>query len=110
MIEQQFLIFKTARQYYTAVTKKQIKHTSIAFVVEDGTIRTHGFTFGGKSSGGDHFEGDKKHVFLTQDEYDALEEYDENALYFILESGEEDDPIPPVTGWVFDGYFPVILS
>lgn len=103
MIERQFLIFKTANQYNKAVARGDIKPTSIAFVVEDGTIRTHGFTFGSKG------EADKKHVFITQEAYDALEEYDENTIYFILEPGG-DDPIPPVSGWVFDGYFPVILS
>lgn len=103
MIERQFLIFKTANQYNKAVARGDIKPTSIAFVVEDGTIRTHGFTFGSKG------EADKKHVFITQEAYDSLEEYDENTIYFILEPGG-DDPIPPISGWVFDGYFPVILS
>ena len=104
MIERQFLIFKTANQYNKAIARGDIKPTSIAFVVEDGTIRTHGFTFG--SNG----EGDKKHAFITQEAYDALEEYDENTIYFILEPGGDDPTPPPVSGWVFDGYFPVILS
>lgn len=82
MIERQFLIFKTANQYNKAVARGDIKPTSIAFVVEDGTIRTHGFTFGSKG------EADKKHAFITQEAYDALEEYDENTIYFILEPGE----------------------
>lgn len=99
MIKNQLLIFRTVAQYERA----SVNPDSIAFVVEDGTIRTHNFTFGGKSKN----EGDKKHVFLTQEEYDALEEYDENSIYFILEPGE-DDPI--YTMWVFDGLFPVILS
>ena len=55
-------------------------------------------------------EADKKHAFITQEAYDALEEYDENTIYFILEPGGDDPTPPPVSGWVFDGYFPVILS
>lgn len=44
-----------------------------------------------------------KHVFLTQEEYDALESYDEDTLYFILESKEN-------TNWVFGDSFPCVFS
>lgn len=53
------------------------------------------------SSGNTPNSGDGiKHVFLTQEEYDSLEEYDENTIYFILEN----------QNWTFGGTFPVILS
>lgn len=39
-----------------------------------------------------------KHVFLTQAQYDALEEYDNDTLYFIT------------GGWMFGNSFPVILT
>ena len=38
------------------------------------------------------------HVFLTQSQYDALEEYDANTLYFIT------------AGWMFGGQFPITLT
>lgn len=61
--------------------------------------------------------GDKKHVFLTQSEYDALEEYDRDTIYFILESANDDaygskfgDAFPFRFGWAFGGEFPIILN
>lgn len=38
-------------------------------------------------------------IFLTQEQYDALEEYEEDAVYFILR-----------INWKFDGEFPVTLT
>lgn len=42
-----------------------------------------------------------KHVFLSQEEYDALPSYQNNTLYFILE---------PTIDWTFGGTFPVVLA
>lgn len=46
--------------------------------------------------------GDKKHVFLTQEEYDALEEYEKDTIYFILEPAE-----PQYENNQFGGAFPL---
>lgn len=47
--------------------------------------------------------GCPKHVFLTQEEYDALEVKEKGTLYFIVENkGDE--------GWTFGDNFPIILS
>lgn len=46
-----------------------------------------------------------QHIFLTQEEYDALQSYEENALYFIV---EEDKPISTV--WGLGDSLPIILS
>lgn len=81
MIDNQFLLYKTLDAYRADVNN--IKPTSIVFVVEDGTVRTHGFVFGGQDvKQGDlqsyvkkdeiaqyipeqPIVGNKKHVFLT---------------------------------------------
>jgi hypothetical protein len=138
MIDNQFLLYQTLDAYRADVNN--IKPTSIVFVVEDGTVRTHGFVFDGKCVKQDDLQdyakkddlqsyakqndlqsyvkkdeiaqyipeqpivgGDKKHVFLTQSEYDALEEYDRDTIYFILESAE-------YTSSQFGGRFPITLS
>lgn len=129
MINNQFLLYKTLDAYREDV--QNIKPTSIVFVVEDGTVRTHGFVFGGNSidpeeltdyvrkdeiqsyipsSDEPDFDitqyvrkdeiaqyvpqqpitGDnKKHVILTRAQYNALDEYDEDTIYFILGTAEE---------------------
>lgn len=46
-----------------------------------------------------------QHIFLTQEEYDALQSYEENALYFIV---EEDEPVSTV--WGLGDNLPIILS
>lgn len=46
-----------------------------------------------------------QHIFLTQEEYDALQSYEENALYFIV---EEDEPVSTV--WGLGDSLPIILS
>lgn len=52
-----------------------------------------------------------RHVFLTQDAYDALETKDPGTLYFIVEDIEEPEtPDTPVEAWVFGSTFPIILS
>ena len=43
-----------------------------------------------------------KHVFLTQEEYDALETYDEDTIYFIIAQEQQ--------SWVFGDTFPITLS
>lgn len=50
-----------------------------------------------------------KHIFITQDDYDALESYEKNAIYFVVENipgeeGEESDT------WKFGDNLPIILS
>lgn len=151
MIDNQFLLYKTLDAYRADINN--IKPTSIVFVVEDGTVRTHGFVFDGKCVKQDDLQdyakkddlqsyakqndlqnyvkkdeiaqyiteqpivGNKKHVFLTQGEYDALEEYDRDTIYFILESANDDaygskfgDAFPFRFGWAFGGEFPIILN
>jgi hypothetical protein len=148
-IDNKFLIFRTLAGYERA--KDMIKESSIVFVIENRSIYTHGVRFGGESvdlsdyvtdddlsdyikkdeidqyipqqpSAGDN----KKHIFLTQDEYDDLDgEYEENAIYFILQDGQggetpteqEDeygtsfgDRFPFKFGWSFDESFPVVLN
>ena len=44
-----------------------------------------------------------KHVFLTQEEYDSLEEYEENTIYFILEPQED-------KSWTFGDTFPATFT
>lgn len=44
-----------------------------------------------------------KHVFLTQEEYDSLEEYEENTIYFILEPQEN-------KSWTFGDTFPATFT
>ena len=95
-IDNKFLIFRTLAGYERA--KDMIKESSIVFVIENRSIYTHGVRFGGESvdlsdyvtdddlsdyikkdeidqyipqqpSAGDN----KKHIFLTQDEYDDLD-------------------------------------
>ena len=59
-----------------------------------------------------------KHVFLTQEQYDALNGvYAKNTLYFIVESVDEDeigyafgDQLPIMLGWTFGRKFPITLS
>lgn len=59
------------------------------------------------------------HVFLEQEEYDALSSYDRNTIYFIYEESDEqggvwhfNDQFPIIlTGeWTFGGTFPIILE
>lgn len=46
------------------------------------------------------------HIFVTQEEYDALEEYEKDALYFIVQHSLGPDI---VDNWVFGSEFPVTL-
>lgn len=41
-----------------------------------------------------YIESEPKHVFLTQEEYDSLQEYDVNTLYFIIERWRLGDNLP----------------
>lgn len=90
-------------------------------------MRTHGFKFGGKYVESDDLldyirkdelqdyiptppeipeSGDnKKHVFLTQAQYDDLGEYERNTIYFIVESA-----IDEATDYQFGGRFPLIFG
>ena len=147
MINNQFLLYQTVQAYQADVLNNNIKPSSIAFVVEDGTVRTHGFKFGGKYVESDNLldyirkdelqdysptpeeqgihlseyvrkseigqyipeipeSGDnKKHVFLTQAQYDDLGEYERNTIYFIVESA-----IDEATDYQFGGRFPLIFG
>lgn len=52
--------------------------------------------------------GGHKHIFITQEDYDNLEEYERNALYFIVPAEAilpEEEPKPP--HWGFGGQFPL---
>lgn len=42
-----------------------------------------------------------KHIFLEEGEYEALEEYEKDAIYFVYE--------PEETDWVFGNSFPITL-
>ena len=101
MINNQFLLYQTVQAYQADVLNNNIKPTSIAFVVEDGTVRTHGFAFGGKHEDSDN----KKHVFLTKAQYNALAEYERDTIYFIVESA-----IDEATDYQFGGRFPLIFG
>ena len=101
MINNQFLLYQTVQAYEADVLNNNIKPTSIAFVVEDGTVRTHGFAFGGKHEDSDN----KKHVFLTKAQYNALQEYERDTIYFIVESA-----IDEATDYQFGGRFPLIFG
>lgn len=49
-------------------------------------------------------EGDViKHIFTTLEEYQALTSYQDNAIYFILESEVK-------TNWTFGGTFPIVFT
>ena len=50
-----------------------------------------------------------KHVFMTQDRYDALTEYDANTIYFIWDGDDEPEPIDDGK-WHFPGTFPIVLD
>lgn len=47
-----------------------------------------------------------KHIFITEEDYAALTEYEENALYFIVPAGAIIDD----TIWRFGGTFPITFS
>lgn len=83
---------------------------SIAFIEDARLIWTHGqYYASGNNSDDNHtheptvVEESTKHVFLTQEEYDSLEEYEKDTIYFILE--------PEVaSSWVFGSEFPITLT
>lgn len=104
MIDKQFLLYRTVEGYEADVTAGKVKPTSIAFIDADRTIRTQGLIFGGTPANLTEYirnevdqyiseqpiAGDKKHVFLTQSQYDALEEYDSDTIYLIIESADDE--------------------
>lgn len=64
--------------------------------------------------GGDSGSGDGiKHAIITSAEYEALEEYDHDTIYFIIENGEwgfgDNFPIILNDYWAFGGAFPLTL-
>lgn len=76
-------------QYQEKLTPgENIKTINGESILGSGNIEVKGTGGGGDST---------KHIYLTQEEYDNLEEY-EDALYFILEN------------WGFGGRFPITLS
>lgn len=70
------------------VSGENIKTINGESILGSGNIEVKGTGGGGDSI---------KHIYLSQEEYDNLEEY-EDALYFILDN------------WGFGNHFPVILS
>lgn len=46
-------------------------------------------------------EDEVKHIFLTLEEYQALEQYQDNTIYFILE---------PKKTWTFGSTFPIVFT
>lgn len=48
------------------------------------------------------FTAGTKHIFMTQQEYDLLTSYEDNAIYFIIESNSNYS--------VFGGTFPFVLA
>lgn len=84
------------------------------FIQDNKTIWTHGEYYGGTS---EPVSSDKiKHVILTQEAYDALTEYDNNTLYFIVNIQNESwtfgntFPITFGTTFKFGGTFPITLT
>lgn len=51
--------------------------------------------------------GGKKQVVMEEDEYNELESYESDTLYFIYEPREEQ---PSSSDWEFGDDFPIILS
>ena len=119
MIDKQFLLYRTVEAYEADVAAGKVRPTSIAFIDADRTIRTQGLIFGGTPANlteyirnevdqyisGQPIAGDKKHVFLTQAQYDDLGEYERNTIYFIVESA-----IDEATDYQFGGRFPLIFG
>ena len=96
-------------------------------IESDAKYLTEHQDISGKANVGDSYtkeESDSRylqsqinHVFLTQQEYNNLESYQNNTLYFILDSEENEevgiafgDKLPIRFSWVFGKEFPVTLS
>lgn len=80
MINNRFLFFKTKEAFEAAKNNGDVSQDSIVFIKNDKVIWTHGTYFDGDSA-----------QFLTQEEYDELENPDENTTYFIYDIVEEED-------------------
>lgn len=129
MIKYRFLYFKTLTDFQSKLS--EIDRQSIVFIQDKHLIWTHGQYYGAVSgditidgnilnlieqlteritdlennhSGSTIISEDgTKHIFTTLEEYQALQNYQDNAIYFILEPEAK-------TNWTFGGTFPVVLA
>ena len=102
MINESKLFFQTYSGFERELSNGNIKQDSIVFIKDIRSIWTHGVLFDGGSHE-DPTPSDPdpqpatesyKHIFLTQAEYNALQEYEQDAIYFILGSYSP-VPTPP---------------
>lgn len=116
MIKNRFLHYKTRDAFEADLNSGQIENAEqcIAFIQTERLIWTHGEYYGDTS---EPVSSDKiKHVILTQEAYDALTEYDNNTLYFIVNIQNESwtfgntFPITFGTTFKFGGTFPITLT
>lgn len=97
MINNRFLFYKTINGFER--DKSEIPQDSIVFIKEPAIIWTHGTYYTGQSS------EDYKHVVMTESQYDALDTYERDTIYLLVDKIDQDD-----TEWHFDGQFPIILD
>ena len=110
MIDDRFLHYKTLQGFQADLSLYgDALNDKIVFIKDKALIWTHGQYYASDNSEGDTPPIDPiivektKHVFLTQEQYDSLEEYERNTIYFILE--------PEVaSNWAFGGEFPITLT
>ena len=106
MIKNNKVFFRTYDAFQSALQSGQISGDSIVFIKDKGLIWTHGAFFGGIET--------IKHIIISESRYDALESYDDNAIYFLTEDTEwgfgDNFPIILTEYWAFDGTFPITLS
>ena len=111
-INKRFLHFKTLNAFEEALSQDRVLDDSIAFIADARLIWTHGEYYADKPA------DETQHIFMTQEQYDALDEYVKDAIYFILDYVPEEYgcrfgdkfPFKFSTSWVFGGEFPVILN
>lgn len=94
MIDNKFLHYKTLNGFKTALTAGNIDDKSIAFIQDVGLIWTHDTYYGGGI----------RHIILTQQQYNDLEEYEPDVIYLIVAES------PVADTWQFGDVFPIILQ
>lgn len=83
MIKNRFLFFRTKEAF--EAQKANISSDSIVFIQSPAIIWTHDTYYVADS--------DSQHIFLTQEEYDNMEEHDESAVYFIYDEEEDEEEV-----------------
>ena len=92
---------QTNDQFAHCYTKSQIDEINQQFV-KKSSVYTPDQGFGSDSSeGSGGYSGPQpNHIILEEAEYAALEQYEDDAIYFVLEPQEE-------INWTFGGTFPI---